>query len=183
MDVKAFREYYEFDDDDLYANQQGRLSDKQYQAMARVAVDVQKFSKIGGVVALVAAAFIPCIALPLSLLTIMTKDWTTTIIAWVGSLVWLAIFGGAGVWLLRSARAEGQPKPDNVTRAEGVVQLRQERRNSGGQHSRTYTVTFAVIGDTDFELDDELVGHISAGDHIAAYFARGEVISVEQLPA
>ena len=182
MDVKAFREYYEFDDDDLNANQQGRLSDKQYQAKARVDQNARQLSKTGGVVALV-AAFIPCIVLPLSVLTLLTKDWRTTLIAWVGALVWLAVFGGAGVWLLRSARADSMPKRDAVTRAEGVVRLRQEKRTSGGEHRRTYTVTFVVIGDTDFELDDELVGHIHDGERIAAYFAGGQVISAEQLPA
>ena len=84
--------------------------------------------------------------------------------------------------LLRSARAEAKTGPDVVTRVEGQVELRQEKRTSGGQHSRTYTVTFVVIGDTDFELDDELVGHISAEDHIAVYFSGGRIVSVEQMP-
>jgi len=182
MDVKAFREYYEFDDDDLYANQQGRLSDRQYKTLTAQALQTKKFSKTGSVVALVAAVLLPCILLPISLLTVLTKDWKTTIIAWVGALVWLVIFGGAGLALLRAARAPDQTHWD-VTRAAGPVELHQEKRTTRGKYSRTYTVTFAKFGDSDVELDDELVGRIQAGDNIAAYFAAGRIMSIEQLPA
>src|SRR3954447_10956384 len=106
MDVKAFRKYYQFGDDELYANQQGRLSDRQYKTLAAQALQTQKFSKTGSVVALVAAVALPCLLLPISLLTVLTKDWTTTFIAWAGALVWLAIFGGIGLVLLRAARAD-----------------------------------------------------------------------------
>ena len=182
MDVKAFREYYEFDDDDLYANQRGRLSDRQYKTLTTQALQMKKFSKTGSVVALVAAAFLPCILLPVSVLTLLTKDWKTTIIAWVGALVWLVLFGGVGLALLRSARAADRTNWD-VTRAAGQVELQKVKRTTGGQHSRTYSVTFVKFGDSDFELDDELVGRIQAGDDIAVYFAAGQIVSIEQLPA
>src|SRR5947209_896769 len=98
MDDKAFRAYYEFDDDDLYLNRQGRLSDKQYKSRMRLEQDSRHYSRIGAVVALVAAALVPCLVLPLSALSLLNKDWTSTLIAWAGSAVWLAIFGGAGLW-------------------------------------------------------------------------------------
>jgi hypothetical protein len=182
MDVKAFREYYEFDDDDLYANQQGRLSDRQYKTLSAQALQMKKFSKTGAVVALVAAAVLPCILLPVGVLTLLTQDWKTTLIAWGGALLWLVVFGGAGLALLRSARAAGKTNWD-VSRAAGPVELQKVERTTGGQHSRTYTVTFVKFGDSDFELDDELVGRIQAGDNIAAYFAAGQIVSIEQLPA
>jgi len=181
MDVKALREYYDFDDDDLYANQQGRLSDRQYKTLTAQALQMKKYSKTGSVVALVAAAFLPCLLLPISVLTLLTKDWKTTLIAWGGALVWLVVFGGAGLALLRSARAAGRTNWD-VTRAAGQVELQQVKRTSGGQDSRTYTVTVVKFGGSDFELDDELVGRIQAGDNIAAYFAAGQIVSIEQLP-
>src|SRR5262245_48892142 len=167
MDVNAFREFYEFDDDDLYANQQGRLSDKQYQTLSSQAVQMKGYAKIGSVVAFVVAAIMPCILLPISLLTVLTQDWRSTFIALGGALVWLAVFGGAGVWLLRASRASGNRHWD-VTRAEGVAHLEKMRVSSGG--GRSYTVTMVKLGDTDFELDDELVGHLQEGDHIAVYF-------------
>src|SRR5258708_23266194 len=102
MDVKAFREYYEFDEDDLYANQQGRLSDRQYKTLTTRALQMKKFSKSGSVAALVAAVALPCILLPISLLTMLTTDWKTTIIAWVGALGWLVSFGGVPLSPIRS---------------------------------------------------------------------------------
>ena len=183
MDVNAFREYYEFDDDDLYANQQGRLSDKQYKTLTSQDKQMKQFARSAVVPAFVAAAFIPCLVLPISLLTILTKDWKTTLIAWAGALAWLVIFGGVALSLLRSARAPDRTNAA-VTRAAGQVELQQVKRTAtSGHHTRTYTVTFAKFGDSDLELDDELVGKIKNGDNIAVYFAAGRIVSIEQLPA
>jgi hypothetical protein len=182
MDVKAFRDYYEFDDDDLYANRMGRLSDKQYQAIARVDQATRHFGRVGGVAAMALSAIVPCVALPASLLTIYTKDWSTTLIAWAGSLVWLAIFGGAGAWLLLSSRSAGQPS-SAVSQSEGPAELRQEKRTTGGKYPRSYLVQFLKVGDLDFELDDDLVGRVAEGENLAVYFTGGRILSVEPLPA
>jgi len=182
MDVKAFRDYYEFDDDDLYLNRMGRLSDKQFQAIARVDQATRHFGRVGGVAALALSAIVPCVALPASLFSIYSKDWSTTLIAWAGSLVWLAIFGGAGAWLLLSSRSAGQTRPV-VSKAEGPAELRQEKRTTSGKYPRTYLVQFLKVGDLDFELDDELAGRVTAGENLAVYFTGGRVLSVEPLPA
>jgi hypothetical protein len=178
VDINAFRDYYEFDDDDVYANQMGRLSDKQYRTLAQASAGTQRFARLGAIVALVAAASLPCLLLPVSLITLFAGDWNHTFLAWAGCLVWLAIFGGAGLWLLRLARRPQDLNP-SVTRVEGPVTIRSERRTSGGEHSRTYTVYMIKIGETEFGLDDELVGHIHDGDSLSVYYTGGEILSVE----
>ena len=82
MDDKAFRAYYEFDDDDLYLNRQGRLSDKQYKTLLTLEQDSGRYNRIGATAALAAAALVPCLVLPLSVLTVLSKDWTTSISGW-----------------------------------------------------------------------------------------------------
>ena len=182
MDTKVFREYYEFDDDDLYANQLGRLSDRQYRRLQAQSQQLKKLSKTGSVVALVVAAFLPCILVPISVITLLTKDWKTTLIALAGAAVWLVVFGGLGLLLLVSARAADKTNWA-VTRAVGQVELQTVEHSTGGEDSRTYLVTVVAFGNSSFELDDELVGHIQTGDNIAVYFAAGRIMSIEQLPA
>jgi len=182
VDDKPFRAYYEFDDNDLYLNRQGRLSDRQYKQLSTLEQDSRRFNRLGATVALVTAAALPCLILPISLLTLLNQNWTALVLAWVGSAAWLAVFGGAGLWLLRSARAANRTNWD-VRTVQGQAGLTQVQRRSTGRYRRNYIVHFFTLGESSFELDDTLVGHVRDGDHLAVYCAGDQIVSLEQLPS
>ena len=185
---KVLRKFFEFEDDDLYANRQYRLSDRQRKGMD----DRAAFVKTGGAkLALFfygLTALFACIFIPVGLLTVLAvNDWGHGLMAFGAGALGIVIFGGIGLFM----QFGGNPKPGQsyaVRSVSGPVSLGQEEQQSsadlGGGH---YTVHFMTLGGMTFVLDDELVGKIREGENYAIYYtnyengADGMILSMESL--
>lgn len=185
---KVLRKFYEFDDDDLYANRQYRLSDKQLKGME----DRATFLKTGGAKLAIffygLTALFACIVIPVGLLSVLAfNDWEHGLMAFGAAALWIVIFGGIGLFM----QFAGNPKPGQsyaVHSVSGPVSLDQEERQSSSNHgSGHYTVHFMTVGGMTFVLDDELVGKIKEGENYAIYYtnyqsgADGMILSMESL--
>lgn len=185
---KVLRKFYEFDDDDLYANRQYRLSDRQRKGMDDRAAFVKKGGTKLAIYLYGLTALFACIMIPLGLLLVLAlNDWKNGLMALGASALWIVIFGGMGLFM----QFVGNPKPGQSNAVRGVsgpVSLSQEERQSSGHHGTGhYTVHFMTVGGATFELDDELVGKIKEGENYAIYYsnypsgADGMILSMESL--
>ncbi len=185
---KVLRKFYEFDDDDLYANRQYRLGDKQRKGME----DRAAFLKKGGTKLAIylygLTALFACIMIPVGLLSILAaNDWEHGLMALGAAALWIVIFGGSGLYMQFSGNTK--PGQSNTVRGvSGPVSLRQEEQQSSGHHGTGhYTVHFMTVGGMTFVLDDELVGKIKEGENYAIYYtnyqsgADGMILSMESL--
>lgn len=165
---RTLQEFYEFNDDDLEANRQGRLSAKQVDVIesvrnirrtfVNVIGDFEKKFKIGILISVVFLLFV----------TLITKKWEITAapIA-LGILFLISDIATAG---LVKRKLLGQANSDYILRTtRGNVHLTTINARSG-PHSNYYKEHHMQIGDTVFVLDDELVGCIKEGENYAVYF-------------
>jgi len=185
---KTLKKFYEFDDDDLYANRQYRLSDRQRKGMD----DRAAFLKTGGRKLAIffygLTALFACIMIPVGLISVLVlNDWGHGLMALGAAVLWIVIFGGIGLFM----QFAGNPKPGQVhavRSVSGPVSLSQEEQQSSSHSgSGHYTVHFMTLGGKTFVLDDELVGEIKEGENYAIYYtnyqngADGMILSMESL--
>ena len=100
-----------------------------------------------------------------------------------GALVWLLVWGGIGVFMIRSSVS----KPNlnvKILKVEGNVNLVGVRRSSGGKTHHYYTQDQLHIGGMEFDVDSEFANFVMQAEHYAVYYQEDttEILSLEQLP-
>jgi hypothetical protein len=184
---QALKECYEFDDADLEANRNGRLTERQTKMLA----DRSKMLKFGGVglgtVLIVLALLLPACIVPVSLLAVLvSRDWAHALEGAAGSLVWLLVFGVPGVYFLRSGSSQGRSQ-EVLRNIQGPIAIHTVTLHSSGSISHEYEQYQMKIGNDEFVLDDELVGKVTEGGTYAINFidfqngSEGLILSMECL--
>jgi hypothetical protein len=164
---RALRSFYEFNDDDLDANRQGRLSEKQLKVIKAVSNNRRMLAyAIGGFALLIGLLILGVVVIAL-LLCLVAQTWnsgaTTGIISGVAGII--VLFGVAAYFmrlLLRKANAKCV-----LRTAQGAVHLTAVNVSSG---HRSYKEHQMQIGNALFVLEDELVGRIKEGEDYAVYY-------------
>ena len=183
---KTIRNFYDFDDADLEANRSRQLSNKQRQMLASRS-NTFKFGGLGiAVFFFVIAALFPLVMVPTGLLILLISgDWHAALECWGASLLWLAVFGGIGAFVMTKGNARANAGYV-LKSSTGPVQLTAIHvRSSTG--SQGYTEHQMSIGGELFVLDDELVGHIRQDDTCTVYFidfqngSEGLILSMDLL--
>ncbi len=185
MDEQILKEMYEFDDNDLYYNRMGQISEKQRKAIQERANWISKKLNRGAIFLFGLAALLPCVLIPVGLLVLMLEqDWKTLLQTSGISFVWFLLWGGIGVFTWRV----GNPKNDihaKVASSRGPAEL--SHRTVHTDHGGHYTMYSMNCGDLKFDIDDDLVGHIHQGDEYAVYYTRlnngatPRILSMEKL--
>jgi hypothetical protein len=180
MTNPAVRGHFGFNDADLLANRNGRLSQRQVDKRLADAKNTRP-AKIGcgfGLL-LVASAF------PISFGLLLVEEWgnwgAILPVACV-TLIWVAAWGGLGIGIIRSALLPPVMELASVSGAVNIVGV--ERRTTTGSSTRTYTAYELRIGDKKFDVDAKLGNLIRQDDHYAVYYIKDtqEIISLEEIP-
>ena len=97
-----------------------------------------------------------------------------------GVLVWVVVWGGIGIALIRGAF---KPPSLELASVSGPVNIVGVERRTGGNNSSTYTAYELRVGDQSFDVDAELGNHIMQGDQYAIYYIKDteKIISLERL--
>ena len=186
------KKFYEFDDDDLYANQNGRLTPRQTQLLKNRG---QVIRQVGYALAGLFAAIALCVGglfLFTLLLDVLMDEWrpsTSTIPLIASCLGTLATAGIAG-FIFFTTQKRG--KSSGVLRSlSGPLQVRVVELTSTttkGSRSRKYKqYQMSIGGSSEFVLDDELLGVVKDGAEYAIHFmdfqngTEGLILSMEKL--
>ena len=179
MDSQTLYTLLNFDESDLFANRNGRLSAKQ---QARLASFTKSGKQIGVVVSLFLLAFAvapavitwwnaaPCIAA-------LCSEWPGSLRVFLVILLltWTPIWAWLGIRSFISANAPYRI-PD-LLKAEGPVNIvKVESYNAASKtHSENYELR---IGGETLDVDSELADIMMQGDIYAIYHVKGDVMQI-----
>ncbi len=169
---------FDFNESDLHANRNGRLSQRQAN---RILTDAKKArpGTIGCGVGLLLIASI----FPIAFAPIMWET-RTQIIGLLGIgcgvLVWVVVWGGIGLGMIRGAFT---PPSLELAGVSGPVNLAGVERRTSGDNPTTYTAYELRVEDQSFDVDAELGNQIMQGDPYGIYFIKGtdKIMSLERL--
>jgi hypothetical protein len=186
---KKLRAYYEFNDDDLYANKMNRLSSAQ-QSRLRRRNEVQRKGGIAITVFFLGLGLcLGCLGLFILMISLIEQDWSysTSIGPMIYAFVPAFILSAIGIFMLWSTFYAGGDK-GKLLRTSGPITLRIEEHTSGGEYQRKYKVHFVVFPDgSEFGFDDDLLDCIKDGEEYHANYymfddkSGGLVFTMEKL--
>ncbi len=156
MAEQQLMEYFKFDEADLAANRQGRLSPGQRQRLERDTGSMRRWSGVtGGVLALIA----------LSLAAWTVQGYLTKHQFALDSVLWMVVAALAAYFFLGRWRSAGYDC--SVQKAEGPISFRSERTSQGG----TIYYELRVAGQ-EFDVDGEVQDAMAKGDVYAVYYVK-----------
>lgn len=187
MSTPSLMNLFKFDEADLMANRQGRLTDKQLTHLAKAERIRKGCATVGGL-GLMGVGFIG-IPIALVYVTQMYAMSPISSLLFGGGFgcIWPLIWGGIGWFILR--RAFVQLKI-TVQKAEGPVNVIQSIRKSYDSETHTtstYTIYELLVGGRVIEVPSRLRDLMTPGDEYAVYVAdfqsvkAPEILSVEFL--
>ena len=182
---RTLREFYEFNDDDLEANRQGRLSAKQAEVIESVRNTRRTFGNMIGNFQNKLKMGLLIVVVILLLITLATKRWEITAAPIIVGIFFLISDLGTTGLVKRTLLA--QANSTYILRTtRGPVHLTTIDARSG-PHSNYYKEHQMQIGEPVFVLDDELVRCIKEGENYAVYYldyqdgSEGIIQSLEKL--
>ena len=186
---KKLRAYYEFNDDDLYANKMNRLSSSQKNRLNRR----NEVQRKGGIA--ITAFFLGlglclgCSGLFVLAISLLEQDWkySTSIGPMIYTFVPAFILSAIGIFFLWSTFFTGGDK-GKLFRTSGPITIRVEEHTSGGEYHQKYKVHFVVFPDgSEFSFEDTLLDCIKDGEEYHANYymfddkSGGLVFTLEKL--
>ncbi len=170
-------DYFKFDQNDLYANQNGQFTDKQKARLIQEDKSSRTWSRIGGgglmligLVGLLGAIFAVS----------ADPDWGFRIGFGLGfGCIWPLVWGGIGFGLLKSSFGKHDFKLARVQGNANIV-----RGESYSSSSHTTSVYYELhIGGQEFSVEDDTANVITQGEEYIIYYVDGtdEILSVEHL--
>jgi hypothetical protein len=102
MDDQGVRDYFNFDDADLIANRNGKLSEKQRKKLVKADKDAKKYSLPGALFFFAIASIFPIVFIPMAISAWQEQDYGGAGVSLIGPLVWVLVWGGVGYVFLRS---------------------------------------------------------------------------------
>jgi hypothetical protein len=184
MSDRELQEYFHFDDADLEANRNGRLSEKQMRNLVKESKSWQKGGIIGGIVLLGISSIFPIGYFPQAIKSFSHGDILGGIGPIIIALIWLVIWGGLGYLMLIGSLKRSDKI--FINRATGPINLVAVEHESGGEHSST-TIDYKLhVGKKAFDLDDDAGDVLVQGQVYTFYFTESpdgmptEFLSVER---
>jgi len=174
MPDQQLMEYFHFDQDDLYANQNGRFTERQRVRLTQQDQARRKLSRGLGVFMLLLGLLGPVIAVVAGL---ANPDSGFRISFGLGfGCLWPAVWGVVGYALVRSAFRKRQFRVTSVRGPTNVVRTR--TTDSDGVPGFTYVLH---IGDKQFGVRPRLVDVIRNGEEYILYYVDGtrDIVSAE----
>jgi hypothetical protein len=177
--------YFKFDEADLAANKIGQLTDKQKLRLQSDAKSSRKWGLIAGLFFLAIASIFPLAFFgPCMFYGECEKDLVGVIVKAVGVLIWVVIWGGLGVILIKGAFSKQAYK---LKLAEGPINIVKEV--SSDSHHHEVTNYELHVGGQVFDVDSTLANFMMQGDVYAFYYLADsnnedepmEVLSAERV--
>jgi hypothetical protein len=180
MSDQQLMDYFDFDTDDLYSNQNNRLTEKQRQRLTALEKSRRRTSTGLGIFLMLLGLGGPIIAIVAGL---SNDDPGFRIGFGIGfGLVWPVVWGGIGYLMVKSAR---QKRPREVASVRGranILARESQHRDSDG---RTTTRVFHElhIGGQTFGVNRSIADVIFQGDEYILYYvaATRDILSVEPI--
>lgn len=170
-------EYFKFDQNDLYANQNGKFTDKQ---MAHV-IQKDKQDRTGN---RGSGVFLGCIGLLGIIIAIVagiaTPDWGFRIGFGLGfGVIWPLVWGGIGYMFVKDTVGKHEFK---LARVEGRANIVRHESYNNDTHSSSVSFDLHIGGHT-FDVAGDTADVIFQGESYAIYYvdSTDEIMSVEHL--
>jgi hypothetical protein len=169
--------YFKFDQDDLYANQNGRFTDKQMARIIQEDKSDRASSRVWGGILL----FIGLIGLVIAIAAgIADNDWGFRIGFGLGfGVVWPVVWGGIGFMLAKDSFAKHDFKLAMVQGRANIVR----RESYSSEHHTTSVYHELHIGGHEFSVQEDMADVIMQGDEYILYYVEGtdKILSAEQV--
>lgn len=179
MPAQELMRYFKFDRDDLYANQNGRFTDKQRINLMALDKRRRRTSMTFGIILAVIAAIGPVIAFVSSL----SKPGPGFMIPFgIGfGLVWPLIWGGIGYSMIKSSLGKTVFKLASVQGRANIV-ARVSRSTDSDGHTSTTTYHELHVGGVVFSVDPSVADVVFQGDEYIVHYveATRDIVSVEE---
>ena len=158
--------YFNFDEADLAANKMGQLTDKQKMRLSSDAKFGRKWGVIGGLFFFAIASIFPLAFFgPCVFYGECEKNLAGLIAETVGVLIWVVIWGGIGVFLIKGAFSKQEYK---LKLAEGPINIVKELSSDSHHHE---VVEYELhVGGQVFDVDSDLADFMMQGDVYAFYY-------------
>jgi hypothetical protein len=180
--------YFNFDEADLAANKMGQLTDKQKMRLSSDAKSGRTWGIAGGLLFLGVAAIFPLAFFGKCLFggdcQTDGAGWIITGVLIFVNLIWVGIWGGIGVILIKSLFSKQEYK---LKLAEGPINIVKEVSSDSHHHE---VVEYELhVGGQVFDVDSSLADFMMQGDVYAFYYLADsnnqdepmEVLSVERV--
>lgn len=182
MSELELRDFYKFDEADLSANRNGRLSERQARVIQESSAKAKRYGTAIGVGLVLLAA-----AISYGLYTQVGQDGTTlgdVIGGIITVCVIFGVFASISFWIafmkldLTLASVEGRVNFVKVEKTERT------KSATGSTHTRTVQVYELRVGDVNFHnVPEKLLNWMEEGDIYAVYFlkASNHILSLERI--
>ncbi len=170
-DEALLKEYFKFDEADLFANRSGTLTEKQRKRLADNALFSKKVFLIAGCV-LFAIAIVPSIVL------FFVKAPAFFLIIW--SLIWIPVWSFIGIKVIRMGRPD--KKDFELKSVEGRVNIVKDENYN--LNTKRNDVDYELhIGGVTFDVEPDLADIMMQGDSYAVYYIQGtkDILSAEKV--
>jgi hypothetical protein len=177
--------YFSFDEADLAANKMGQLTDKQKMRLSSDAKSGRTWGIVGGLFFIGVASIFPFAFFgPCVFYGKCENTLTGLILETIGVVIWVVIWGGIGVFLIKGAFSKSEYK---LKLAEGPINIVKEV-SSDSHHHEVVEYELHVSGQV-FDVDSSLADFMMQGDVYAFYYLADsnnedepmEVLSVERV--
>lgn len=174
---KKLRNYYEFTNEDLYANSMNRLSPAQENRLNRRNEVQRKGGTILTIFFLGLGLCLGALGVFVLLISLLEQDWSysTSIGPMIYAFVPAFILSAIGIFMYWSTFHAGGGK-GRLFRTSGPVTLRVEEHTSGGEYHQKYKVHYMGFPDgSEFSLDDDLLDCVQEGqEYLVNYYMFGD---------
>jgi hypothetical protein len=178
MSESQLMEYFKFDTDDLYANQNGRFTEKQKVRLTQLDKSRRKAGLGMGIFLALIGLIGPIIAIVAG---IQNPDLAFIIGFGLGfGIVWPLVWGGIGYLMIKGAVEKRAFKVASVQGRANIV-ARESRSTDSDGHTSTRIYHELHIGGVTFGVNRNIADVIFQGDEYIIYYveATRDIISVE----
>jgi hypothetical protein len=180
MNEQVLREYMKFNEADLNANRNGRLSEKQQKTLAGSNVKIRIVGFGIGCLLFGVASLLPLIAIIVLIFTRQANHSSTGLEIFLFSIPWALLWAAAGGFAIRFTWVNSRPKTalKNVT---GPIHLTVKERWTGRRNQFRHMVHELHIEQAVFEIKPEMAGILTEGDRFTIYFVENNDGSEKQI--
>jgi hypothetical protein len=185
MSDQALKNYFLFDEADLTANRAGQLSESQQKKINQEDKAALKIVRVIAWALMLVALIYPLVVVIPRALAALQGHSAIGQVDWLSPLIWVAIWGGLGVYCMYCGYFQPDPKIE-FKQVSGPAHIVAVEKSSGGEHSHTSIEYELHIKKVTFDVDQELASVMKQGDPYTIYYyeRKGDilkyVLSVEE---
>jgi hypothetical protein len=173
MDNQALKDCFKFEEADLNANRNGKLSEKQQKELAKEDKSSNNFTIGCGIVLLVIGLVLLFIFIPLAFSAWKNENITGSLAYLIPMAIGVLACGGFGVYTLFCMFFWKGEVKYLLKKVEGPVNLVGVQRQRSTGNSDTYTTYIQHemhIGQETFDVEEKAAGLMMQGDIYAVYY-------------